>query len=608
VDQTAFCDTPGDAAPFDNIRNVRIVTLPDGRKRMGVRPPIIKTFSTQLGSGNPLSLLATVGRATSATLEIGSSVTLVGGDSTDPSPGTTVPPTITGCFFALNATGTIVKGWEDASYTSASAVCCDIDATGAVFCTYVTKAYGGGVGNKNISRVHYIERDVDWSLKTAIEWTAEVEDIDPAGTVGAGAVALFAARVRLHGSYVFVAAFKYVYVFNRTTGAYLKRYDLDGWAWEVQDIVRYYRAAYTPTVDFTNLEVTWAVDATNSLDLILVSYRGDNAVSGDVSSATNVAGSYARAAVRAYKVTTDTADPLEHVSNPWLGRELSTSQTEESGDLRTARLIETERGRIPFALLTVERDDAIVETENKFTAYNYLRAAYGAQLIYTRPAVGLVMATTNDGFKGDATGPSGAGGYFNLWRLDEDGSIKLAEFRDDDTQVADEQMWRVDTDSLRRSHLATYFNDVPYNATGAINPTTSGVGIEASAQALAYSTTGGYIFAAGQVSNGFNVHCHRFTTGERVWRATVGGNVAKNAAALLVSLGNPGGTLVVGGQRNSSWTGSGGANASLWLIRPTTGDIIKGVDFGTNLDCYGVAAAAHTTGAFPYIVAATEHT
>lgn len=457
-DQRPYCKTPGDSVPPDAERNVRRHASSDGVDRIGPRFGLTKAAGSLPGS---VQRLLAVGVAAGATFSTGTAITLTGGAQI---PNPTGDDTTRGCCFFVHPTLGLAAQLEvpGGTYTTSPGLCVafsdntdteDYVANGA-FCAKATKAYGGAIGSKTISLLSYWTSTTGTQtggapIRPQIAWTSEIEDKAPGGSVAVGALSMEARAVVVYEPYVLVAVNKYVYVFasqdipaaSVVAGQYLKRYDMNGWAWSVE--------ALTFTYHFTHRDTPYVNPDSyqGNSPHMQVWYRGTPTISGPVTTSTYSEGSYFRSGMALFQIDPD--NPTEPLV--WKPNELPEDGDEGSRDWRFNYISTAKRGRVPFCFKGWK--GRLRETDGSGTR------TLPPYIIPDRlPFFGV---TTNDGFgPNDTVPPNGGNGYFNAFQLRYDPS---GVFDNDENWV----WWKINQNSRFSNWLASgWYNDIPFAANG----------------------------------------------------------------------------------------------------------------------------------------------
>lgn len=268
-------------------------------------------------------------------------------------------------------------------------------------------------------------------------------------------------------------------------------------------------------------------------------FMGSAAVTGDVTSNTRREGWFYRAGVAKWNLSL--APNMTRVA-------LTTGGEGNHGTLRLSSILRRQpRGMIPFGFAKLSGGD-------------------------------LVVVGTNRGWNADGTLPPDS----------SQAPSTVARF----TQ-AGVNVWERDTYSRLDAHVvgaATYYNDIPSGIPG--NNTPEGSygpgGPEPSINAVAVDALDN-IYVGGRIvpTTLGNRNVFAFTAdGDLKWSASVGDFVHQHCIVIDPTDGH----LWVGGKRNSSWTGSGGASAHLWKLSRDTGAVLASCDLNAaGKNVYGLA-------------------
>lgn len=610
TDQAEFVNTPRGFTGPDGMLNMRNRAGAGGRKQQGPRAKIEKATEMVFGGGAPIVGLMSVGQASSLTQEYGPIINLVGGQSLggpDNGGESFSQETLTGCAFFVTLTGARLAAMRDpdtVNYPAAAARACRIDnkyyATSTRsrklrcgFITHVNKNYGGGIGVKQIGRLHVAQTPNNFEApnKLAIQFTAEIEDMDAGGAVQPAARAINPLIVEFFGPFVFVGALEYVYVFaadnhlGLTPGQYIKRYNIDNWAFSVEDIIA---QMVIPSGFASNWYETPANFAQVS-GYVYVAYRGSKTITGPVTQNDDSEGTYYRGAVAIFRVNmTSTTDPLTHIVQEWAPDQ----GIEAHSDLRFSEWIATGRGRAPMAISlgyggvpgTLE-GGAVEDVDGRLASTQK-----------------LFVATTQDGFGPTGEQADGIGGYAGLFCIDD------AAMRDPAKNAI---KWQVTTPpnlSLLRNWQAQGFrNDIPYARNGDINPD-NGFGPEPNITNVVAAN--GYVFVSGifQVFDGADAVIYdrgfiaklKATDGSMVWFQELTFKPPRRSMSIYAAAGLPT-FILVGGRRNHAFGNLHSLSADEGFTVPdyTVGQVLR-VDIDATLDIYQM----HST--LEWIMVATD--
>lgn len=172
----------------------------------------------------------------------------------------------------------------------------------------------------------------------------------------------------------------------------------------------------------------------------------------------------------------------------------------------------------------------------------------------------IVVARTNAGWgpNGNYT-PGGEGvRYVSIVAISENG----------------EQLWEADPESIRRAYTGpwgTIYNDIP-------DPAYAGAGATATWECITADARGDLYVAGTRNAAGINAVKLSGLDGSRVWGVDLGARITPDSIAIDPTDQS----VVVGGTRNSAWTGSGGTNAHLWKLNPRTGAVLQSFDIATD--------------------------
>jgi hypothetical protein len=595
-DQNPFASDAPFTVPPEGQLNMRRADV-GGRARMWPRGRLTKAFTDNLPGGVHDSY--PVGRASELVDRWGPLQALAGAQGVGAEGTPRTQGTITGTVRIIDAAGNTFFGFQDPDYGTTRAVkvaadlCENVTATrgdrfrGAFAINY-TKAYGGAIGNQVITRVSWLKEtpaNAGGDGPITREWTAEVEDKPVGGSVDATAVDLPCQSVAVCGPWVFVAAGKYVYCFAADTslgyaaGEYVQRVAVD-----------FARTVQKLEVACNIVETNGVIDYTQNTAELLVLYDGDTAISGVVTANANSEGLYARAGIFRFTINlrTSGAVPLTLAATPpFFDGVPPNTPGENHVAFRFREWLPSGRGRGVFDMALYAYPGTDLQPLQRIASNTK-----------------VYVAATNDGFgptSATADKPAGVGGYANVFSLDNG---RTWDVGDGSYADSDPIKWSIDTNSRKTNWQASgFFNDLPYNAAGALDPN-NGYGPEPSITSIAANPTTGAAYAAGRDSSGSNVYALSFDSGAIQWQVNVGATVPQHCIAVFSpasSVLQNQLSVVVGARRNTAWPGSSGANANLFFLNPETGAIRRTVDLGAGIEVWGVAATRR------YVMVASDH-
>lgn len=374
---------PGDLAGPEAARNIRLNAAGRANATMGPREGLSEAFDA-IGTGGRVQALFNVSTASGVALRLG--------DSTVVSTGTSKPGlAIRGQAWIIDTDNSLALAFEDSAAPSPGAYSCSWHPDGTK--AAMTSIYANGADVD--SRVTLFNATTGATI-----WSTVIKDKEPGGSPASPSI-LYANSVRVYNTFTFVCAGPYLYVLRTSDGEYLKRYNINGWAWEVQD------ARVRPD------------------NTLVVLFLGTSAVQGPVLASSYNAGAYFRSAVALYTVNNDTTINGSPLTLAQFGAKLDAADPnyEDHAHFRLSeKLGRRPRGMAPFAL-------AVDSTG---------RTAFGG---------------TNTGFgPTDATPPNGVGGYSTVGVISAGSSTATLA-------------WEGDTLSRRDNWLGTgNYNDIPYQA------------------------------------------------------------------------------------------------------------------------------------------------
>ncbi|MCW5776528.1 MAG: hypothetical protein KIS87_08830 [Phycisphaeraceae bacterium] len=178
----------------------------------------------------------------------------------------------------------------------------------------------------------------------------------------------------------------------------------------------------------------------------------------------------------------------------------------------------------------------------------------------------LYVATTNQGWGPNPDHadfrPDGNKPYRTLWKIEANGTLG----------------WEVDTNSVREIGDGGFINDIPDTA-----------GDEPSLNAVRATNDAVYV-GGRRGGDGMSARRHQTTNGAPVWEANLvsAAGTIREAAIAIDPLDK---APIFGGDRNTSWDGSGGANAHLWKCNPINGSVLWSQDLNKGVSALAVACS-----------------
>lgn len=416
----------------------------------------------------------------------------------------------------------------------------------------------------------------------AVTHQAYALDKDPGGSLPVSQAPLFVNHVAQLGPYLFVAVYRYVYVFDADDLTYIKRHAID-WCEEVQAVAPITRAG---------------------VDYLLVLMTGSGTVSGPVLADANSEklGEFYRSGIQLFDISylAGTTDEPVAVGGTVLTRRRMPMGLESGDDgyedhryFRFSEYsIQRPRGCLPFSF------DVEVTSAGHVYAY---------------------VASTNQGFGYDSSDdeqlPDGQAPYINVRRVNLTRAFEssMPNFVDPDAPVRygpadDAGGWERDSGiSIRRAFTwgaETFRNDIPAISGGGRFPDT--VDNEPTLFAVVLDQANRRVFVGGRRTGsaaGSNVFCFDADNGDLLWEADVAGAVKQNDLAVDPTTGN----LIVGMKRADGWEQADGTasptKAELLELDGATGyvvgdgfDLTDAINFNgritptwTEIGTYGVA-------------------
>jgi len=557
-----FVEQPGDSAPVAGLRNSRPRRPESGgssRFQLASRAGLATTFSGSMTG--PVQAMHTVARSSGISdYQVGTGTTVRTGTSVDSGP-------MAGQFVFLDSDWSVRAVFADTRGTGLSSPIDGHDGNSVCFHpTLPDIAFGLTIGrdtaasNQNVVIFGINRFDLSTNTRTHQTWGMDTDTAYAAGTYpsmpASGQVDLFPNKMTCNGTYVFVAAKNYVYVFRADNLRYLKRHSID-WCDEVQ-------AADPVTVAGVDYLLTCNMGAGGS---------GGPVINDPGPSPTVYFGWFARSGVGKYIVAYADA-----AKNPVAdGATVLTRQRMPMGldtgdplyeDHRTFRIseysLQAPRGPLPW--------DMAVQVDADGSVYGYI-------------------ARTNQGFSATGAGiPDGSVAYVSACRVNLSAAFSstVSNFIDPVTAVnygfnVTSGGWETDTDSLRKTftwHATGYLNDIPNALFSGAPHDPHYPGEAPSIFAVAVDAERGQAYFAGRRPSPSqalpNVYCLRATDGTRLWDTDLRGMIQQNALAVDPTSGN----LVCVGARTSGWEGGAvGQKAEVWELDYITGAVVRFLDF-----------------------------
>ena len=584
TDAVGFDELPPNACPAHAARNVRFQAGPDQAKCLVSRSGLARYVEQYLpGAVQAVTFIAL---AAGTTFTPGEVLSMTGGyavptsDSSSPS----------GCVFFVHPRQGLSVSMSDPDTVNypnprgGPVAFSDnlLGNSGAAYaagasCMHDEKTYG--IGDRTVVRLHYFtytggNDPFANPIRTNIEWSVTIEDKAPGGAVPGDPANLDATAVVVFEPYVIVAANGYLHVYAAidipasgvTAGDYLARVDSRSRGYDfIQAMCFTYRAT-TATDD-----VTGATSGIGNFPHINVAFRGKTAVGGPVSATTYSHGAYKRSAISEYAILASTPTTPLQLLDCRYGQDTS---VDASGDWRSDLLEEDgTRGRLIYHMAAWK---GVLPASTTGTGRTLPDFVYPTQ----RP---LFVAMSNTGFGGAAgENADGSTGYKTIVQLRAN-DLTLTPLGDpSQTPPLDavEPIWfAVDPWNSSRKEdwqgLGTMFNDLPYDETLVVDPD-NGMGIEPSHSAVALDSNTGNLWVAGRVIRGANVYRCDGNNGAVFSTTNVGGLVPVGCMAFDKAFNR----VVVGTERNTSWTGSSGRNAHLVWVDAASGEPDEVFDLG----------------------------
>jgi len=521
-DRTPFGFPAQFTAPPGFIRNVRGFELPQKRGRGAKRPGAKRVFETQICAGKPIQCLTTVSISSKVTSYQATGCRMIAdGEWEARSSGP-----LQGQTFMLGTLPSMFRDFDHTTYagTKEGVACCwhpllTNDIRRAFVVTRHTDA--GVNGGQAFARVRCVDE-----LGTEL-WQANMEDKDAGGAL-AGSPRVVAVNhvhcnstLGLGNALVIVSAVLYgtgtqqgyLYVYAAADGTYLKRYDMDGWASEVQGV------------------------CTRTDGKIAALLWGSGGTAGTCQDGTPVEtggfGQFFRSGIMLFTPRTG-ADPLERTS---FGENTTAPKRELVGSVHPGYwrfsewLNRKPLGAFPSAIAAGPNASVIVSFSNR---------GWGPNASYP-PA--------------DNSAP-----YTTVARVESTGVVS----------------WEVDTDSIRRAYTigaTTYYCDIPNGGSAFTSEPISIFTVAVSIEDNVAYVGGARNSASTTATVGFSLFCISLADGRILWRTNMGSAASAFAGSVSHLVVDPSDrNLIVSAYRSSAWTGSTG-DAHLFKVDAVTGDV-----------------------------------
>lgn len=537
-DRTAFSAQAVGLVPPDSLRNVRPDDVSKRHGRVGQRAGTKRFVDTQICGGAPIQLLATVSRASRVT----------GYQAVDCADVTVWEPrdsfALEGQCWMLGSAPSMFRDFADGrggTSTNLGVAC----KWHPLITNDIRRAFYSALFNDVT-----VNGGADFSAITCVDelgavlWTANLEDKQAGGALPGSPRAIYANHVNvvaptLGSGHVLISVLAsdattqqgYLYVFDAASGAYLKRYDMRGFAGEVQQTAI--------RTDGKIAVLFWGTGGT-ATEFCL---DGTPITPGGFSM-------YFRSGIALFELSGDAADPLRDV-----GFQGTTAPGVKVENLTHGhwRFSEKLLGRRPWG-------------------------AYPTS-IAAGPDNRLVVTFTNKGWGPNASYPpaDNATYYSTVALLAADGTVE----------------WEADTDSIRRAYVIgvdTYYNDIPLNgdAFGTKPPSlfACAVGLDGT-----IFVGGARNSSSATATAGFNLFALSSIDGRMLWRTNMGGAAAAFSGGVAqggLCIDPADGNLIVAGYRGTAWTGAATRNAHLWKINKDNGAVIWHYDLREAVNAYSV--------------------
>jgi hypothetical protein len=516
TDAQPFFDTPGDACPPGGMENMRPEQVGTGRARMAKRPPLVKTFSQQIGGGLSVQSLISVGKSVAA--DVGPAAVVDDGTSRESG-------LFRGQALLLDRDWSIRATFNDTRSDPAipdpptgiggrGAFNCCWDPANVAIGFYLTITKNNTLTTQDVFVAGLNRIDADTGTVTHQAYMVDAEPGYSTPLPGTGQGDLFPNQMVCAQGSLWICAGVWIYQFDADDLTYLSRTRVT-WADEVQGLV--YARGYL-----------WAL------------ITGSSAISGpvvvDSSSPAEAFGQFVRTGVIPYLIETNSP-----ALSALVQRVLP--QGTQSGD----GAYELHRYFRPSEY-SVQRPRGCI-------AYSFDVDSAG----------NVFIGRTNQGFGyspllNSSHRPGGDKPYVSVARVNLDafwsaaGTLSTIPAYIAPGGTTYGFAWESDTTSYRRTFTwngGTYQNDIPKIIAGSRDP--GGDSDAPSIYALKYDETTDCVFVGGRRPSPNqvvpNVYCLRGSDGQILWDHDLKGLVQQNAIDVDPTTGN----CVVGILRTAGW-------------------------------------------------------
>ncbi len=532
-DSTAFVAQTGAASvPPTALQNVRPFDVSKQRGRGGQRPGAWTVFDTQICNGKPIQLLSVVSKSSVVTDYLASACTDV--TEWENRNGAAIG----GQVWMLGSQPGMFRSFSDTRFTGSSTKLgvavrwhplITNDIRRAFYAAHFVDAGASVNGGQDFIGIACVDE-----LGASI-WTANLEDKQAGGALPGSPRDLYANHIEvvapaLGEALVLVSVLAttgtivegFVYVYKASDGTYLKRYNVDGWAGEVQQ-----------TAVRTDGKVAVLFFGSGG------AIPGETCVDGTPVEGGGFAQHF-RSGIALYHVTGDAANPLQRERFGPTPPAYAKVETTIHGYWRFSEQL---LGRIPLG-------------------------AYPTS-IAAGPDSSLLVTYTNKGWGPNASFPpaDNASIYSTAAYLNSEGTV----------------VWETDTNSIRRDYTVgtdTWHNDIPDSGDpfGSNPPSLFAAAVGENG---ALFVGGARNSSSSTASAGFNLFRLSPVDGRVIWSSNVGGAAAAFSGGVAqgaLKVDPTDGNIVVAGYRNAAFTGAGTANAHLWKFSSETGNLLWSYD------------------------------
>ena len=477
ANNTTYLRTPLEYAPVSALQNVRVRRPGTGRPGWAPRPGLASLASGTFGNGNPVQAFAVIPKASGVTGYRTVSTALVGAGNQR------TQAAISGNVWMRDADTGIMGSFKDlGTQTAGDTIIGAFHArwiAGTTRVVFINQLKKTSTGKLYLGVCCYETTDGSLVWRTFLD-DRDSTNMPPVGAksdVGRDIVANGLSVDPVAAPYVYITTGGYVWVLNKSTGEYLWRYDVDGWAFECQHAIRQPYSAGRLLVLFDGSPVVSAPATWTNYD--------------------NFA-RFWRAGIAGFTVNSAATPPL---SRGTFGTQLDSSDPlyENHGTVRLSeKLLRRPRGARTFGFAVCP--SASTSAAGKF-AVSFTNRGWGPNSATYQP----------DGSQAPTT----------VAMFDANGNY----------------LWEADTDSLVNAYAGawgTFYNDIPL-VDGPAGPSTSinALGMDNDGDVYAAGTRN-----LPGVSDGYNVFKLSGADGTILWAVNLSGTIYQHCVCVDPQDGN----------------------------------------------------------------------